>query len=198
MQNHLLKGAFAVLIVLMAAVFIWKPLSLPFSKSNINNDFVLQTVDGQLDSKSLRGKVLAAVFAYTDCPEACAAPLVKLAKAYALLNERERTSVQLVLISADPERDTPARIKEYAARFHPDIIAATGKPQEIQAVAEGFAAQIQKSSTTDGGQVINLNPFIYIVDAEGRFSSVLNENISPESVAQSLRSKIPPHLPPVN
>lgn len=196
MQGIFIKIAFAVLVLLMAVIFLWRPLTLPFSGAVVTNHFVLQTTDGPLDSSSLRGKVVAIVFAHADCQAPCVGYVGKLVKAYELLNAGERIFVRLLLISANPEKDTPARIKEFAARFHPDLIGATGKPEEIQRVADGFAAIIKNEVGKDGSQSVSASPMIHLVDAEGHFVSVLNEVLAPESIAQSLRSRIPTQLPP--
>lgn len=196
MKNLFMKGGFALFIVLMAAVFLWQPLTLPFSNAVVRNDFTLQSVAGPLNSTSLHGNVLAVSFAHADCPPACAERVSRLARAYEMLSARERGHVRMLLISADPERDTPARIQEYASRIHADIIGLSGKLEEVKLVADGFAALPQKSGTAAGSTIITSSAMIYIVDAEGKFASVLNENLPPEGIAQSLRSRVPPLLSP--
>lgn len=196
MKKLLMTGAIAVFVVLMAAVFLWRPLTLPFSGAVVKNAFVLQGAAGPVDSSALHGKVVAVVFAYARCPETCTLRMKKLVRAYEALNLGERGHVKLVLISADPERDTPAQIHEYATRLHPDIIGLTGTPEQIQAVADGFTAVLQKSETSNGDYQMAISPLIHIVDAEGNFVSVLNENLPEEGITRVLRARIPTKLPP--
>ncbi|MBL8488305.1 MAG: SCO family protein [Rhodocyclaceae bacterium] len=187
-----MKIAIAGLVVLMGAVFLWRPLSLPFSGAVVTNDFVLQTADGPLDTKALRGNVLAVVFATVDCGAPCAERAGRLARAYAQLNDGERASVRMVLISADPERDPPVRIGAYAKGIHPEMAGATGKPDEVQAVADGFAVLIKRNPPGMDGPPVAVSQWIYLVEPDGRYSSVLNDNVGVEAIAQSLRSRIPP------
>lgn len=196
LQSTAFKIAFGILVLLLAVTFLWRPLTMPFSGAIVTNDFVLESADGMIDSKSLHGKVLAVVFAHADCHEACASHLSKLVKAYEVLNAGERIFVKLLVVTVTPEKDTPARMKEYAARLHPDVIGLSGKPEDVQKAADGFAVLINKGKTADGNEAIVVSPMIYVVDAEGRFSSVLNDKIATESIAQSLRSRIPTQLPP--
>lgn len=196
MKKFLMTGAIAVFVVLMAAVFLWRPLTLPFSGAVVKNAFVLQGANGPVDSASLHGKVVAVVFAYVRCPVACTQRMEKLVKAYESLSIGERGHVRLVVISADPERDTPQQIQEYASRLHPDMLGLTGTLEQVKAVADGFTAILQKNEIANGDYEVAISPLIHIVDAAGNFASVLNENLPVEGVARVLRSRIPTQLPP--
>lgn len=197
MQSLFIKAFLAVFVVLLGAVFFWQPIKATFSGVSITNDFVLQTADGTLDTKSLRGKVLAIVFGYANCDAPCTNHVAETAKAYDMLNAGERSQVRMILVSVDPERDTSAGIKEYASRIHPEIIGATGKPEEIKAVADAFSVDYQKYQPQGGsGYAIAVRPLTYIVDADGRFVSVLNETLPVEKTAAALRARLPATLPP--
>ena len=196
MYSLFIKGFIALFVVLLGAVFFWQPIKATFSGVSVTNDFVLQTADGALDTKSLRGKVLAIVFGYAHCDAPCSNHLAETARAYDTLNAGERSQVRMILVSVDPERDTPAGIKEYASRIHPEMIGATGKPEEIKAVADAFAADYQKYQPEGGGYAVAVRPLTYIVDAEGRFASVLNEPLPVDKTAAALRARLPAMLPP--
>jgi protein SCO1/2 len=191
-----MKIALAILVVLMGAVFFWQPLKMTWATAKITNDFVLQTTDGALDTKSLRGKVLAVAFGYADCGSPCTDRLARTAQAYSMLGAAERAQVKLILVSVDPEHDTPARIGQYAKTIHPDMVGATGRPEDVKAVTEAFAAETRKATRTDGVEIIEASPLTCIVDAEGRFVSVLHGELPPEKVAAALRGRLPSILPP--
>ena len=196
-MSPLLKVSLAILVVLLGAVFFYQPLKMVVSKGSITNDFLLQAADGPLDSKRLRGKVLAIEFGYANCGTPCAARMEKFAKAYELLSVAERAQVKMILVSVDPEHDTPARIRQYATGIGRDIVGATGTPENIQAVAEAFGADYKKFDTKDGGYAIDMRGLTYVVDAEGRFASVLNEMAPAEQIAAALRQRVPAAaLPP--
>lgn len=196
--NIFFKLAIATFVLMMAAVFFWQPISMTFSNAPVTNDFVLQTADGALDSKLLRGKVLALVFGHAGCDEACTTRLTKLASAHGMLNAAERSQVMMILVSVNPEKDTPVDITAYARKINPEFVGATGKPAEIAALTDAFAVHVVKHKLPDGGQAIEVSPLTYLVGPDGRFVSVLNEMVGPEKVATSLRAQLPSVRPPAN
>lgn len=195
-NDPVLKGALAILVVLMGAIFFWQPLKMTYSNVSIANDFVLQTTQGTLDTKSLRGKVLAIVFGHANCSSACTDRIGRTVKAYSMLEGAERSQVRMILVSVDPEHDTPARIAEYARGIHADLIGATGKPEEVKAITDAFAADTKRFPSPDGGEIIEASPLICVVDANGRFVAVLNADQPPEKIAAALRGRLPSVLPP--
>lgn len=192
MSDTVLRNALILLAVLLLLVLVWQPVSKLFSPSAVVNDFVLETTDGSLDSRKLRGRVLAVSLAYTRCGEPCAERLARAAQGYAMLDGRERARVSMIVVSVDPERDSPADIAQYARRFHPEMIGATGKPEALAALAEGFSATYRKlPAAPDGSYRIDHTHAMYLVDAEGRFASALHERATPQEIAQALRAKLP-------
>lgn len=197
MSDNVLKNSLILLAVLLAVIFVWQPLSRLLYGSAITNDFVLETTDGALDSRQLRGNVLAVSLAYAHCADECANRLAGVVKGYEMLDSRNRGQVRMILVSVDPDRDTPASMGAYARSLHPDMIGATGKPENLAALATGFGATYKKlPAAVDGSYRVDHSHPIYLVDTEGRFVSALNENAAPEHVAQALRSKLPALLPP--
>jgi protein SCO1/2 len=196
MYNLIFKGAVVTFVIMMAAVFFWQPISMTFSNAPVTNDFVLQTADGALDTKALRGKVLTLVFAHAGCDGACKGRLAKVTRAYEMLSASERNQTMMVLVSVNPERDTPAAIGSFAKSIHPGFVGATGKPDEIKAVTDAFAVHVINQKLPDGSQVIEASPLTYLVGPDGRFVAVLNEAVSEEKVAAAVRKHLPAMLPP--
>ncbi len=192
MSDTVLKNALILLAVLLLLVLIWQPVSKLFRPSAIVNDFVLDTVDGPLDSRKLRGRVLAISLAYTRCGDPCAQRLARAAQGYAMLDARERALVSMIVVTVDPQRDSAADIAAYARGFHPELTGATGNPEVLAALAEGFSATYRKlPAAPDGSYRIDLSHAMYLVDAEGRFASALHERAAPQEIAQALRAKLP-------
>jgi protein SCO1/2 len=197
MSDTVLKNSLILLAILLVLVLIWQPVSKLFSPSAIVNEFVLETVDGPLDSRKLRGRVLAVSLAYTRCGDPCAERLSRTAKGYEILDPRDRALVSMIVVSVDPERDTAADIAQYARRFHPEMTGATGKPEVLAALAEGFSASYRKLPTgPDGSYRVDHSHAMYLVDTQGRFASALHERATPEEIARALRAKLPAPQPP--
>ncbi len=193
-MDWLTKLGLAGLVVLMGAVFFWQPIKATFSGATVSIDFVLESSEGAVDSKALRGKVVALTFAYAGCGERCAARHANLARAYETLTSGERARVAMIVVSVD-ERDTPATMGAAVKKIHPDFIGATGKAEAVKAVADTFGANFQKHVLSDGSVSLEVSPLVFVVDAEGKFVAVLNDTMTPEKVAASLRARLPSALP---
>jgi protein SCO1/2 len=151
-------------------------------------DFVLSSAAGPLDTKTLRGKVLLVYFGYTHCPDVCPASLAAAAQALNALSPEERAKVRLIMVSVDPERDTPARLKEYAAYFHPEMIGVTGTPEEIAAVARSFGAgYIRQPAKPDGSYAVDHTTRTYAVAPDGRLAMSLELNTPAEKYLEAVR-----------
>lgn len=196
MYNLVVKIAIVTFVIMMAAMFFWQPISMTFSNAPVTNDFVLETADGALDSKALRGKVLTLAFAHAGCEGACKDRLAKLARAYEMLSASERSRTTMVLVSVNPQQDTPAAIGAFAKSIHPGLVGATGKPDDVKAVTDAFAVHVINQKLPDGSQAIDASPLTYLVGPDGRFVAVLNETLPEEKVAAAMRKHLPVMLPP--
>ena len=151
-------------------------------------DFVLRSASGPLDTKTLRGKVLLIYFGYTHCPDVCPASLAAGAQALNTLTAEERAKVRLIMVSVDPERDTPERLKEYAAYFHPEMIGATGSTEEIAAVAQSFGAgYVRQPAKPDGSYAVDHTTRTYVVAPDGKLAQTLELNAPAEKYLDTVR-----------
>ncbi len=151
-------------------------------------DFVLQSADGPVDSKALRGKVLLVYFGYTNCPDICPASLAAGGQALKALNSEERGRVKLIMISVDPERDTVKHLKEYTAFFHPEMIGATGSVEEIAALGKAFGAgYIKQPKRDDGSYAVDHTTSTYVVGPDGKLASVLELGAPTDKVVAAVR-----------
>ncbi|HKH50113.1 MAG TPA: SCO family protein [Thermoanaerobaculia bacterium] len=94
--------------------------------------------DGQtrrLYSDLLRGKVVVVDFMFTSCTGACPIMSTNFAKIQDWLGDRLGKDVYLLSVSVDPVNDTPAKLKEYAARFkaRPGWYFLTGSKENVDA-----------------------------------------------------------------
>ncbi len=151
-------------------------------------DFILQAAGGPVDTQSLRGKVLLIYFGYTHCPDVCPASLAAAAQALNTLSAEERTKVRLIMVSVDPERDTPARLKEYAAYFHPDMIGVTGSAEEVAAVAKAYGAgYIRQPARPDGSYAVDHTTRTYVVAPDGKLAAALELNAPADKYLDAVR-----------
>jgi protein SCO1/2 len=129
--------------------------------------FNLVDLDGRPRSPAnFRGKVMVIFFGFVHCPDACPTELLKLALVMKRLgNVSDR--IQVVFITLDPERDTPAVLKSYVSAFDPRFIALTGTNAQIDAAASSFFVQYARVGT-GADYSIDHSTSTYVIDATGR------------------------------
>jgi protein SCO1/2 len=151
-------------------------------------DFVLQSADGPVDSRSFRGKVMLVYFGYTNCPDVCPASLAAGGQALNALTPDERKRVKLIMVSVDPERDSLKHLKEYTAFFHGEMIGVTGTTAEIASLAKSFGAgYIKQPAKADGSYAVDHTVSTYVVDSEGKLAAVLDLGVTTDKLVATVR-----------
>ena len=162
---------------------------LPRAALAEGGDFTLQSADGPVSLKDFRGKVVLVYFGYTYCPDICPTSLAATAEGLKQLTPEELARVAMILVSVDPKRDTPARLKEYAGFFHQAIFGVTGTPEEIAAIAKRYGVFYaeQKVETAGGGYVVDHSADTYVISADGRLAGKIAHATPPEQVVEIIR-----------
>lgn len=188
MNKTLLVAVALALAALVAGAVLWQPGKGATPGLPTGGDFVLQSADGPVDSKALRGKVLLVYFGYTNCPDICPASLAAGGQVLNALSAEERARVRLLMVSVDPERDTLAHLKEYTAFFHPAMTGVTGTPEQVAALAQAFGAGYRKQpAKADGSYAVDHTTATYVVDRDGKLAAVIELGASTDNVLQVVR-----------
>ncbi len=155
--------------------------------SAIGGPFDLVDQNGKpVASADLKGKWLLVYFGYTHCPDACPTALNDMALALDALGPK-RGEVRPVFITVDPERDTPAVLKDYVAAFDAPILALTGTPEQVARAAKGYRVYYAKHPEPDGGYSMDHSSVIYVMDPKGRFTASFTHQSTPEDIAERLK-----------
>jgi protein SCO1/2 len=118
--------------------------------------------------KDFAGKAVVVFFGFTQCPDVCPTSLGELAEAKRLLGE-QGSRLQGLFISIDPERDTPAIMKDYMASFDPTFLALYAKPEELPDLAKSFKVYYKKvDGPTPTSYTMDHSAGSYVFDAQGR------------------------------
>lgn len=151
-------------------------------------DFRLQGPNGPIALSDYRGKVVLIYFGYTYCPDVCPTSLSLLTQALSALAPAERERVQGIFISLDPERDTLARLMEYANFFHSGLIGVSGTTEQIATVAQQYGASFLKQKPDTSGQyAIDHSSVTYIVNQAGELAASLPHGSSPQKIIDVIR-----------
>ena len=152
-------------------------------------DFALTTQDGKDFRLSReRGKVVALSFGYTFCPDVCPTTLAELAEVRARLGA-DAKRFRIVFVTVDPERDTPARLREYVSAFDGSFTALTGPPERLAEVrkAYGVVAEKRVVAGTSASYLIDHSAFVYVIDPAGQLRLMFPFGMSIEDMVHDFK-----------
>lgn len=151
-------------------------------------DFRLSDHNGNARQLSdFRGKAVVLFFGFTHCPDVCPTTLAELAVARRNLGpDGER--VQVLLVTVDPQRDTPQLLSRYVTAFDPSFLGLTGSPQQIAEVAKEFKVIYQKvEGRLPADYSMDHSAGSYIFDPQGRLRLYVSYGQGAEVFAHDLR-----------
>ncbi|GMO57453.1 SCO family protein [Bradyrhizobium ottawaense] len=181
--------AFAASLVIGLLIMFWAMggVSKVAQPAAVGGPFQLTDQNGKaVTDKSLKGKPTLIFFGYTHCPDVCPTSLFEISEVLRALG-KDADKVNAVFISVDPERDTPATMKEYLSSFDPHLEGLSGDPAETAKVITSYRVYAKKVPTKDGDYTMDHTALIYLMDRDGRFVSPFNLNRTPEEAAADLK-----------
>jgi protein SCO1/2 len=151
-------------------------------------DFTLTGSDGSPVSLSdFRGQYVYLYFGYTFCPDICPTTLAKLARVRSELGD-EAGRMQVVMVSVDPERDTPEALGDYVTRFDPTFIGLTGSKADIDAAGEAFGLFYERhEGSAATGYLIDHTARAFLIGPDGRALVAYPHDAPDEDVLADLR-----------
>lgn len=199
------KTALPLLVIVLAGVALaWlafnretEPGSAGVAESRSTTpqggDFVLQSQQGPVSLKDLRGRVVLLYFGYTWCPDICPTSLTFMSQALARLEEEELQQVQGIFVSVDPERDTLERLDTYSNYFHANIVGVTGTAEEVAKVSKLYGAAYRKAEIESAtGYVVDHTSVTYVIDQQGQLHATLPHGATPSRIIEEVRSLLHP------
>ncbi len=187
-----MKHVFRFWLLLVSLLLVGCGASLngtTFAETEPAPDISLTRTDGApFRISEQRGKVLLVFYGFTSCPDICPTTLSDLANAYRRLNEREAEQVQVVMVTVDPERDTPERLARYVTSFHPSFMGVTGTQAEIEAAMQPYGVYAQRRDLPNSalGYTMDHSPYVYVIDRAGNWREFFGMEDTPEEIASDL------------
>lgn len=155
--------------------------------------FALQQADGTaLTPDTLKGHWTVVFLGFTHCPDVCPTTLAELAgaqKQWAALPAATRPRV--LFVSADPERDTPQLVAQYAHAFHPDTLAATAPIPQLEAFARALSLVFMKVPGPSGDAAdysIDHSAAVVLLDPQARMAGVAQPPFDVKGIAADLET----------
>jgi protein SCO1/2 len=158
--------------------------------SGIGGPFKLaSSAGGELSSADLKGKPFIVFFGYTHCPDICPTTVSDVTTWLEALGPQGK-EIKALFISIDPERDSPASLKDYLSSFPDQIVGLTGTPEQIAEVAKEYRVFYAKHPLKDGDYSMDHSALIYLMDREGKLAGTLTYDAKPEDAIAKLKRLI--------
>lgn len=147
-----------------------------------------------------RGKVTLLYFGYTLCPDFCPTTLTNLAAILQRLG-KQADQVRVLFVTVDPNRDSLAVVKQYAALFAPQIVGLRGTPDELASLARRYRVAYSVTPARDGHPYqVTHSAIVYVFDQDGKsrllVSSMATQKPDIDGTTQDLRTLIAQHNSP--
>ncbi len=144
-------------------------------------------------SANLKGKWSLVFFGFSHCGDVCPTTLATLAKMYGELKDDEKQALQILLVTVDPARDTPAVLTEYVARFNRDLVGVTGEASQIAKFASALALAYNPVAGAGDAYQVEHSANLALIDPTGNLVGYLrppHEHGSIRVVWRSLRATL--------
>lgn len=151
--------------------------------------FHLTTHQGEaLGLAQLKGRWSIMFLGYTFCPDICPTTLAMLKSAYGKLNDIH--PVQIIFVSADPQRDSPQRLNQYINYFHPEFIAATGPHADLYPLTRNLGlAYAMFDGDTPENYLVDHSASIVLINPEGELQATFRPMPSPHGYVPTVQAK---------
>jgi len=153
----------------------------------IGGPFTLTDQNGRtVHDQDFSGKPFLVFFGFTHCPDVCPTTLFEISEILRTLGP-DADRIHALFITVDPERDTPAVMKDYLSSFDPHLEGLSGDPAETAKVITSYRVYAKKVPTKDGDYTMDHTALIYLMDRDGRFVAPFNLKRTIAAAADDLR-----------
>ena len=163
----------------------------PLAGARIGGPFTLTDQNGRARTDAdFAGKYRIMYFGYTFCPDVCPVDVAHLVAGYRVFAKTDparAAKITPVFVSVDPERDTPAVLRQFTAAFDPALVGLTGTPEQIAAItkAYGVVVQIQKTPGNPN-YLVDHSRSAYLMAPDGKPIALLSQDAKPDVIAGEL------------
>jgi cytochrome oxidase Cu insertion factor (SCO1/SenC/PrrC family) len=156
----------------------------------IGGPFTLTDHTGRrVSDADFRGRYMLVFFGFTFCPDVCPSALQVMSAALDKLGPKADRFVP-ILVTVDPERDTPQQLALYVQSFHPRLVGLTGTQAEVDAVLKAYrvygAVRKREDPKSSAGYTVDHPAQVYVMDPEGRYRAFLDFTKGADAAAVSL------------
>lgn len=181
LARAMLNGGGAPQLGLAKATLLTPPRPLP--------EFTLTDQSGAaFDASRLKDRWSLLFFGFTHCPDVCPTTLGMLAQTEkSLVDLPDGLKPQVVLVSVDPKRDTPAQLASYVKFFSPSFTGVTGSQNAIDEFTRSLGVPVAISPLDNGDYTVDHSAAIFLIDPDGAMRALFSTPHSPSIIAADYR-----------
>jgi protein SCO1 len=192
-EGRLVAATLALCAVLTACSRPAEPWRLTDVSGHLPDlSFSLVDDDGRaVHGESFAGRATLVYFGYTHCPDVCPETMARLMQVLQLIGA-DANRAQIVFITVDPARDTPAALHAYVRAFDSQhAVGLTGSDRAIESLAKRYRVAYQAEKRGAGGTYeVTHSSAVYIFDVQGHARLLATDNDSVDAIAHDLRRVI--------
>ncbi len=184
-------GAFLCGLVLVFSAIIHisgrSPSAIGPAVAAVGGPFHLEDQNGKpVSDEDMKGRPFLVFFGFTHCPDICPTTLFEMSEVIRQLG-KDADRIGALFITVDPERDTPAALKDYLASFDPHLRGLTGDPAAVNAAIKAYRVYAKKIPLEGNDYTMDHTAVVYLMDKDGHFVAPFNLKRIPEAAAAELR-----------
>ncbi len=158
-----------------------------YDESKSLAEFSLTNEKGETFTREDLGGHWTFVFVgYTSCPDVCPATLSTLSQAVRNLPPEVPTP-EVLLVSADPQRDTPERLAEYLGFFGEHFHGLTGDVDTLRKLARSVNAVFVHGDDGNGNIQVDHSGHLTLLNPKGQMAAVIQPPHDPEELIKAYR-----------
>lgn len=190
MKTKILLGTFAIILGLATGIYFFRPHTFHgtvIQSPETSYDFTLTGGNGDVSLSDFRGKLVLIYFGYTFCPDICPATLGNVNQALKQIGSKAE-DIQLIMVSLDPQRDTPEKLEQYVAHFNPTFIGITGTQEQVDTVTSLYGIFYEKKEGSEAtSYLIDHTATLMVIDREGYLKLVFPFGVTADEIADDLK-----------
>lgn len=162
-------------------------------------DFRLTSHTGEpVALRDFRGSPVLLFFGFTRCPDFCPLTLSRLAEVLGAMGD-EGAEVRVLLVTVDPENDSPEALREYVGQFGTEIVGLTGDPEDLTRIRAAYGVYAEPASAPPaehaghGGATpatFAHTPRVFGIDREGRLRVLIRPDEPAATVESDVRTLV--------
>jgi Uncharacterized protein SCO1/SenC/PrrC, involved in biogenesis of respiratory and photosynthetic systems len=150
--------------------------------------FVLINEQGEeVDNRMLQGQWTIAFVGFTSCPDICPTTMATLSRTAERLPDRV-TEPQFLMISADPETDTPEVLSNYVTFFGDDFRGLTGDRETLKALAKDLNATFSRTPDSENGGQVQHSSHLALISPGGDFVGMIRPPLDVDTIVRTYES----------